>query len=215
MSLIRIVLWSISIIEPKERSMSEGLTALLLLDLQNEMVDPAGKIGASGLAAVVAERQVLQRAAKVLEGFRQRGAPIAHVRLGFRSDYSDCLSQAPRIGRLKENRAAILGEWGSEFPDSLAPSAGELVVTKQCVNPFFNTGLLNWLLRGGVDHVVLGGVVTHLVVEATARAADDAGLRVTVLEDCCAAPDPEWHRFTVGKVLPLFGAVTTSDAFLA
>lgn len=194
--------------------MTNGNMALLLLDLQNELVDPAGKIGASGLAAIVAERQVVERAQTMLQHFRNIDAPIVHVRLGFQPDYKDCLSQAPRIKHLKANGAAILGSWGCEFPEKLKPLAGELVVNKQCVNPFYNTGLLNWLFHKGVEHVVLGGVVTHLVVEATARAADDAGLRVTVLEDCCAAPDQEWHRFTVSKVLPLFGTVTTSDRLL-
>ena len=188
-------------------------TALLLLDLQNEMVDPAGKIGAGGLANVVAERGVLQNAANALAAARGAGMPVVFVRLGFRPDYADALSVAPRIARLKANGAAVLGTWGTEFPQAIAPRAEELVVTKQCVNPFFNTGLLNWLLHRGVERVALGGVVTNLVVESTARAADDAGLAVTVLEDCCAAPNPEWHRFSVENILPMFGGVTTVAAF--
>lgn len=188
-------------------------TALLLLDLQNEMVDPAGKIGAGGLAKVVAERGVLQNAANALAAARGAGMPVVFVRLGFRPDYADALSVAPRIARLKANGAAVLGTWGTEFPQAIAPRAEELVVTKQCVNPLFNTGLLNWLLHRGVERVVLGGVVTNLVVESTARAADDAGLAVTVLEDCCAAPNPEWHRFSIENILPMFGSVTTVAAF--
>lgn len=188
-------------------------TALLLLDLQNEMVDPAGKIGAGGLANVVAERGVLQNAANALAAARGAGMPVVFVRLGFRPDYADALSVAPRIARLKANGAAVLGTWGTEFPQAIAPRAEELVVTKQCVNPFFNTGLLNWLLHHGVERVALGGVVTNLAVESTARAADDAGLAVTVLEDCCAAPNPEWHRFSIENILPMFGSVTTVAAF--
>ena len=188
-------------------------TALLLLDLQNEMVDPAGKIGAGGLAKVVAERGVLQNAANALAAARGAGMPVVFVRLGFRPDYADALSVAPRIARLKANGAAVVGTWGTEFPQAIAPRADEVVVTKQCVNPFFNTGLLNWLLHRGVERVVLGGVVTNLVVEGTARAADDAGLAVTVLEDCCAAPNPEWHRFSIENILPMFGSVTTVAAF--
>jgi nicotinamidase-related amidase len=90
-----------------------------------------------------------------------------------------------------------------------------VVFTKQCVNPFFNTGLMTWLLQRGVKELVLGGVVTNLVVEATARAADDAGFAVTVLEDCCAAPNAEWHNFSTKNILPLFGRVIASAEFLA
>ena len=185
-------------------------TALLLLDLQNEMVDAKGKVGGAGLAKVVAERGVLANARHALEAARSAKMDIVHVRLAFRADYADALSVAPRVTKMKENGAAIAGTWGTEFPELLAPRADELIVTKQCVNPFFNTGLMTWLLHRGVQKLVFGGVVTNLVVEMTARAADDAGFALTVLEDCCAAPNPAWHAFSVDNILPLFATVSSS-----
>ena len=185
-------------------------TALLLLDLQNEMVDAKGKVGGGGLAKVDAERGVLNNARHALEAARSAKMDIVHVRLGFRPDYADALSVAPRVTKMKENGAAIAGTWGTEFPELLAPRADELIVTKQCVNPFFNTGLMTWLLHRGVQKLVFGGVVTNLVVEMTARAADDAGFALTVLEDCCAAPNPAWHAFSVDNILPLFATVSSS-----
>ena len=185
-------------------------TALLLLDLQNEMVDAKGKVGGGGLAKVVAERGLLNNARHALDAARSAKMDIVHVRLGFRPDYADALSVAPRVTRMKENGAAIAGTWGTEFPELLAPRIDELIVTKQCVNPFFNTGLMTWLLHRGVQKLVFGGVVTNLVVEMTARAADDAGFALTVLEDCCAAPNPAWHAFSVDNILPLFATVSSS-----
>ena len=188
-------------------------TALLLLDLQNEMVDPAGKVGGGGLARIVADRRVLENASIALAAARARGLVIGHVRLGFRADYADSLSVAPRVTRLKASGAAVLGTWGCEFPAQVAPLDSEPVFTKQCVNPFFNTPLMVWLLRQGVTDLVLGGVATNLVVEATARAADDAGFAVTVLEDCCASPNPAWHQFAIENMLPLFGKISSAAAF--
>ena len=188
-------------------------TALLLLDLQNEMVAEKGKIGSAGLHKVVADRGVLQHAKAAADAARRAQLPIVFVRLGFRSDYSDALSVAPRIAKLKSHGAAVLGTWGTEFPAILSPQADDYIVTKQCVNPFYNTGLLNWLFHRGVQRVVIGGVVTNLVVESTARAADDAGLGVTVLEDCCAAPNPAWHQFAVDNTLPLFAEMSTSGRY--
>lgn len=190
-------------------------SALLLLDLQNDMVDAKGKVGGGGLAKVVAERRVLTNAARALAAARAASLMVVHVRLGFRADYADALSVAPRIGKLKEHQAAILGSWGTEFPDAVRPDAAEFVITKQCVNPYFNTGLLSLLAQRGIRRVVLGGVATNLVVESTARYSDDAGLAVTVLEDCCASPNAEWHAFAVEKMLPLFGDVVSTDAFIA
>ena len=195
-------------IEPK-------VTALLLLDLQNEMVDPKGKVGGSGLAKVAAERGVLANASRALAAARAAHMMVVHVRLGFRPDYADALSVAPRIAKLKEHQAAILGSWGTEFPDAVKPNTDELVVTKQCVNPFFNTALLALLMQRGIRRVVLGGVATNLVVESTARYSDDAGFAVTVIEDCCASPNPEWHAFAVEKILPLFGDLVSTDDFVS
>ena len=89
----------------------------------------------------------------------------------------------------------------------------ELVFTKQGVNPFFNSGLLTWLLHRGVREVVLCGVSTNMVVEASARYCDDAGFRVTVLEDGCASNKQEWHEFSVTQILPMLGRVISVDDF--
>ena len=190
-------------------------SALILLDLQNEMVDPAGKVGAHGLAQIVKERGVLVNAKRCLEAARDAGIAIVHVRLGFRPDYADCLSVAARIGGLKSNRAAIVGEFGTEFHPMVAPLDGELVITKQCVNPFFNTGLMTWLMQTGIKRLYLGGVATHLVVESSARFADDAGFAPVVIEDVCAAPNPALHDHFITKIAPAVGTVTNTEGFLA
>lgn len=188
-------------------------TALLLLDLQNELVDPKGKIGGHGLAQIVEDRGVIANVAKTLEAARSRSMPIVFVRLGFRPDYADALSVSPRIGRLKSNNAAVLGTWGTEFPDAIAPKDNELIITKQSINSFHNTVLLNWLQARGIKKIVIGGVATNLVVESTARSADDAGIEVTILEDLCAAPNLDWHRFAIKNILPMFAKVSSSEDF--
>jgi nicotinamidase-related amidase len=188
-------------------------SALLLLDLQNEMVDPAGKVGSHGLAAAAAAGNVVENAAGALAAARKAGIAIVHVRLGFKPDYSDCVSVAPRIATLKANNAAVIGTWGTEFPAAIAPKEGELIVTKQCVNPFHNTPLLAFLKDNGIKRLFFGGVATPLVVEMTARAADDAGFAPVVLSDLCAAPSAEMHAYSLERIIPMFGEVTTSADF--
>lgn len=192
-----------------------GKTALLVLDMQNELVDPKGKVGANGFAKVVAERNLIEKIRLVLDEMRKRQQPVVFVRVGFRADYLDALSQSSRLDHLKKAHALVLGTFGTEFPDRIAPLSSELIVTKRAVNPFHNTNLLGWLCRQGVTGVALCGVYTHMVVDSTARFADDSGFMVKVLEDCCASPDPELHRVEVEKILPLFGRVTSSADFIA
>jgi biuret amidohydrolase len=190
-------------------------TALLLMDLQNDIVSPQGKLGRHGLAAQAEKRGVLRSAAAVLSAFRSRKLAIAHVRLAFRKDYLDALSVAPRIAKLKEMGAAQAGTWGTEFAPEVAPAEGELIVNKQCVSPFFNTGLYAWLARHSIRTLVLGGVATNVVVESAARFADDAGFATVVLEDCCSSVSDEMHEFAVTKTLPMFARVVKSAEYLA
>lgn len=192
-----------------------GKTALLVLDVQNELVDPQGKVGKEGFARVVEARGLIRKIRAVLDAMRSRGLPVAFVNVGFREDYADAISRSARLERLKNMKAIVAGTWATDFPEAIKPLPSEIVYTKRAVNPFFNTALESWLHRKGVDTVALCGVYTHMVVDSTARYADDAGFHVKVLEDCCASPDPELHRVECEKILPLFGQVMSSEAFLA
>lgn len=189
-------------------------TALLVLDMQNELIDPKGKVGSEGFAKVVEERQLIAKARQVLDAARDKGVLVAYVRVGFRADYADAISQSARLKRLRKMNAIVIGTWGLEFPEAIKPRPDEMIYTKRAVNPFFNTGLLTWLHRHGVTTLALCGVYTHMVVDSAARYADDSGFVVKVLEDCCASPDPELHRVECEKILPLFGTVISSREFI-
>jgi nicotinamidase-related amidase len=189
-------------------------TALLILDVQNEFVDPKGKVGSTGFAKIVEQRQIIPNIAKALAVFRAKKLPVAFVNVGYRADYADTISRSARLKHLMDMNAIVLGTWATEFPDAIKPLPSEITFTKRGVNPFYNTALLSWLQRQGVDTVALTGTHTHMVVDSAARHADDAGLYVSVLEDCCASPDPELHRIEIEKILPLFATVTSSEALL-
>jgi len=194
--------------------LSNSSKALVLLDLQNEMVHADGALGRMGLAKIVAERQVLENTRRALDAARAGGVAVVHVGLGFREDYADALSRAPRIERMKRGKIAVAGTWGSEFHQLVAPAEGEVVFVKQSVNPFVSTNIANWLQARGVRELYLAGVATHMVVEATVRHADDIGLVSCVLEDCCAGPNPEWHEHSIKNIIPAFGRAARVDAFL-
>jgi biuret amidohydrolase len=182
-------------------------TALLVLDVQNDLVDAKGKVGAGGLAKIVAERNILPNLKGLIARSRSKGWPVVYIGLGYREDYQDVLSVAPRIAKARENKVAVRGSWGCEFHPEIAPGPQDIVFYKQWVNPFFGTPLLEWLRRNGIGNLYLAGTATNLVVESAARYADDAGFAVSVVEDCCASPNPAWHEFAVTQVLPVFGKV--------
>jgi biuret amidohydrolase len=189
-------------------------TALLLLDLQNETVDPKGYFGAMGMARAVAEGDVIANTRKALDAARKAGIAVVFVRLAVRPDYADGLSVAPRVAKFKAAQAVILGNWGTDFPAELQPLPGEMIVNKQAVNPFFNTGLLTWLMSRGIKKLALCGVATNNAVEMCARFADDAGFASTVLADCCAAGNPELHKFAIEKILPQYAEIKKAEDFV-
>lgn len=194
---------------------SQNARCLILLDMQNDLVHPDGKFGSQGLAAQIEDRGVLANAKTLLDAARAKGLKVAHVRVAFRSDNADVVSRSPRVAAMRNAGAMTDGEWGGDIHDTLAPAKGEPVFTKQSVNPFLSTNLGTWLSRHGIVEPILAGVATNLVVEATARHCDDIGLIATVVEDACASPKPELHKFVVENVLPAFGNVSTTKDVLA
>jgi nicotinamidase-related amidase len=191
-----------------------GTAAVLLMDLQEAMCRPNGRIGADGLAAEIARRDVLGQAGALLSALRRHRANIIHVRVGFDEDYSLMTSASPRFALFAERGLMRNDSSESRICAEVAPVRGEVVLTKGCVNPFVGTALMSVLRRKSVNHLVLAGVATNHVVEGTARFAADSGFHVTVLENVCAGASQEMHRFSVEKILPSYATVTTSRDLL-
>jgi nicotinamidase-related amidase len=190
-------------------------TALLLLDYQVAMCDPGPHGRQPALAAQVAERDVLARAAKALDAARAAGLFVVHVRLAFDESYQLRTNRSARFTAYRDSNAMLVGSPEAAFVPQVVPLPSEPVVTKGGVNPFIGTPLLEMLLGNGITRVVLAGVATNLVVETAARHAVDSGLAVVVLEDLCASFAADLHEFAVTRTLPLFAEVTGSDQFLA
>lgn len=192
-------------------SFPKGATVLLVLDCQNDIVHPDGKIGRAGAAKQVQDHRVLEHVARLIDSARDGGVPVIYVRVAFRPDYADLLSGSPRFQQIAKLGALTEGSWGAEIHEAVAPQPGDLVITKQCVNPFYGTALGPILLRRGIRCLVLCGVATNFVVESTARYAADAGYQVVVVGEGCASFSPELHRFSLEQVLPAFGTVVGID----
>lgn len=181
---------------------------LLLMDYQE------GLCRAGGLGEQATKRGVLAAAARVLEEFRRRNLPRIFVRVGFDEHYTRMTSASPRFRLMRERRMLLDSDPASAICPEVAPRPGELVVTKGCVSPFVGTSLPSALIRLRPSELVLGGVATNHVVESTARTAADSGYAVTVLEDLCASFDAAAHAFSIEQMLPNFGRVIDSQAFL-
>lgn len=143
--------------------------ALVVIDAQGEYA-AGGKLPLEGMDAALAELSGL------LARARQQGATIIHI------------AHRGRPGGLFDRDAA-----GGAILNAAAPQDGEAVVEKALPNAFAGTDLQARLASAGKPDLLLAGFMTHMCVSATARAALDLGLRVTVAGDAVASralPDP-------------------------
>jgi len=143
-------------------------TALLLIDIQKDYF-PDGKY------PLVEPLAAAQKARMLLQCFREHGGHhhihIQHIALK---------PDAPFFVR---------GTVGSDIHDSAAHFVGEPIVYKHYPNAFRETNLLEMLKEWDIERVVITGMMTHMCVDATARAAVDLGFKVIVVEDACATRD--------------------------
>lgn len=98
-------------------------TALLLMDLQNEIVDPEGRIGADGIAAPVGERRVLEHVRDLLTGARTRGLMVIHVIVAYRPGHPELPHGAPLADWFRGEDLLVEGTWGRRDPPARRPSA--------------------------------------------------------------------------------------------
>jgi nicotinamidase-related amidase len=129
-----------------------------------------------------------------LEDFRARELPVIHIRH---------LSTRP-----PGSTFFIPGTRGAEIHENVAPVAGEKVIEKNFPNSFRDTDLLNHLRSEGITDLVVCGMMTHMCVDATLRAAKDFGFSCTLIGDACATRQLEIGGNTVA-------AVDVQTAFLA
>ena len=138
--------------------------ALIVVDLQYEY-QTAGKLPLEKLD------QALVNASRVLNAARDRNDLVVHIR--HETPGSDDVPFAT-------------GTKGAEIIADVAPADGEATLTKHYPNSFRDTGLKELLDEAAIEDVVIIGAMSHMCIDATARAAFDFGYGVTVVGDACA-----------------------------
>lgn len=190
-------------------------SVLLVMDCQRDLLDPDGKAAPFGIWKVARDEGTIERIAALLGEARDRGVPVVHIAIDM-SVIGSPDELAP-TGHFYEGLRALWplvekGTPGYEFIPELAPRPGEEVVDKAGVSAFSRSRLESVLASLGRRHLVLTGVVTEMVVEATAREATDKGYGVHVPADCTNSPNKDHHESSLRNCIDLVARVTDSQA---
>jgi nicotinamidase-related amidase len=138
--------------------------ALLIIDIQNDYF-PGGAMALHQPEAAAAN------AAKLLSAFRQSGRPVVHMQhVSTRPGATFFLPDTP----------------GVEIHAAVRPLPGETVMQKHFPNCFRETKLLEHLRGAGIDALTIAGMMTHMCVDTTTRAAADLGFACSLAHDACA-----------------------------
>jgi nicotinamidase-related amidase len=177
-------------------------TALLVIDIQNDYF-PGGKF------PLVNPEEAAKKAYQLLQCFREHNGRHIHIQ---------------HISLKPDAIFFIKGNSGSDIHDLVAHFEGEPIVYKHYPNAFRETKLLEMLKEWEVERVVITGMMTHMCVDATARAVGDLGFQVIIAEDACATRDLQYGETTIPAelvhkaflaALKSYGKVMQSEEIIA
>jgi len=160
--------------------------ALLLIDIQNDYFD-------GGAMTLVNADRTSENAKLLLETFRSKKLPVIHIQ--------HIATKAGATFFLPET-------FGVEIHKNVRPVADEKVIVKHFPNSFRETELLDVLRENEITDLIVAGMMTHMCIDATTRAAKDLGYNCTLIGDACATRNLEINGETVK-------AADVHNAFLA
>lgn len=175
---------------------------LILIDIQNDYFK-------GGKYELVNSEQASKQALRILKFFREKQLPVFHI----------------RHINLKPDAAFFIPDTkGSEIYKEVFPLPEEDIMIKHRPDSFIGTNLKEELNEKQVDTLVICGMMTHMCIDTTVRAAVNHGFSVTLIEDACATRDLKWGEITVSAeqvqcayLAPLngmFAKVQNADAWI-
>ncbi len=190
-------------------------TALLIQDIQNDVIGEGGAWAESGAPQHAKEQNVVENVKALADAFRKAGAPVIHVWYLVEPGAPGLKLNAPLFQGVKNDNGVVRGTWGGAPVDGLEPRDGDFVVEKMRMSAWEGTKLETLLKGLGVDTVVVTGAWTNMSIEHTARTGADKGYVMVVPEDCCSTINADWHNASINFALQNVSTVTDGKTVAA
>jgi gluconolactonase len=168
--------------------------ALVIQDLQNDVIIEGGAFADSGAPAHATAQNVVDNVRRLAAACRAADVPVIHVWYIVEPGAPGLKQNAPLFEGVRAANALVRGTWGAAPAEGVEPQEGDFVVEKMRMNAFYDTRL-DILLRGlGTETLIVTGAWTNMAIEHTARHAADAGYRAVVASDGTSTLNDEWQR---------------------
>ena len=141
--------------------------ALVIIDVQNDYFPGGRKELKDSLEA-------LENIQKVIKNCREKGCKIIFIK---------------HIAIKPTATFFINGTSGVEIHKGIEPEENDEIIIKNYPNSFRETDLKEVLNRNQITDLVFTGMMTHMCVDTTVRAAFDLGYSSILISDCCATLD--------------------------
>lgn len=184
-------------------------TALIVQDLQNDVIIEGGAFADSGAPAHATAQGVVANVKALAQACRDKRVAVIHVWYIVEEGARGLKLNAPLFNGVKDAGALVRGTWGAAPVEGLEAQDGDHVVEKMRMNGFYDTRL-DILLRGlGVDTIIITGAWTNMSIEHTARHGADAGYEVFVASDGTSTTGDEWQRAALEYAMTNVARVAT------
>jgi ureidoacrylate peracid hydrolase len=186
-------------VEEHQLSLDPRKTALIVVDMVNEFLEPGGNMVLPGGEVLYPPLNQL------LDAAHRAHVPVFWTNQWLRPDDALFKKRIPHC---------LIGTWGAQIVDALHQSPDDIVVPKRRYSAFFRTDLDLYLRERKIETVIVTGVVTNICVRSTVNDAYFLGYDVIIPVECVAATNPMAQESTLYDIETHYGTVTGVDKVL-
>ena len=198
-----------------ELKLDPGRCAMLIQDLQNDVMIDGGAFAETGSPQHAKEQNVVANVADLAAACRAKGVAVIHVWYVVEPGAPGLKLNAPLFQGVKDTNGLVRGTWGAAPADGLEPQDGDFIVEKMRMSAWQGTRLQNLLTGLGRDTIIVTGAWTNMSIEHTARTGADKGFFMVVPEDGCSTMNADWHNASINYALQNVSTVTSCAAVKA
>jgi gluconolactonase len=189
--------------------------ALIIQDLQNDVIIERGAFAESGSPQHAKEQNVVANVKRLAAACRRKKIPVIHVHYIVEKGAPGLKQNAPLFQAVKDAKALVRGTWGAAPAAGLEPKRGDYVVEKMRMSAWEGTKLETLLTGLGVDTIIITGAWTNMSIEHTSRTGADKGYAMVVPENACSTMNADWHNASINYALQNVSTVTDVESVIA